>query len=446
MPTTLLPWLIPLGAALLAALLVYLPARARIAGLNERLADLDDEVHRLSEEVTLERKAREAAALEAASLRSKVESEKEKLALIQVADQKLRETFQALSAEALTRNSQSFLTLARTELAKHQAAAGAELETRRQAIEAMVKPIDQSLKDVRTYITEVEKSRAGAYQSLTDQVKALNAETGRLSQALRQPTARGRWGEVQLQRVVELAGMSEYCDFVQQETIRDKDTDTRQRPDLIVRLPGNRIVIVDAKAPLQPYLEAIEEEDPARHEALFGRFAEGVRTHIKMLSSKAYQAGLDTTPDFVVLFLPGEVFFSAALQRDPALIEFASDRNVVLAAPTTLIALLRAVAYGWQQQKVSENARKIIDLGRDLYDRVRVFVEHFTEVGKGIDRAIRAYNKAVGSLEGRVLVSARKFGQLELSASEIDAPEPIESTTRLLQAPERGASSEEMAD
>ena len=367
----------------------------------------------------------------------------EKLRLLEEARGKLSDAFQALSADALRQNNQSFLDLAKTALEKFQEGARGDLDRRQHAIGEMVRPVRESLEKVDLKINELERARTGAYESLTAQVRTLvdsqnllRSETSNLSRALRSPNVRGRWGEIQLRRVVEIAGMLDHCDFYEQETAATADG--RLRPDMVVRLAGGKSIVVDAKAPLSAYLEAIEASDESVRQAKLLAHASQIRAHIEALTKKAYWEQFQPAPEFVVLFLPGETFFSAALERDPSLIEYGADKRVILATPTTLIALLRAVFYGWRQERLARNAKEICDLGQELFKRLADVGGYIDKLGKSLNGSVDNFNKAVGSLESRVMVTARKFKELEAAQAgvEIEPLTPVEQTARNLQAPE----------
>ncbi len=384
----------------------------------------------------------QASALEAQSKEER-KAAAEKLALLEQAQGRLSDAFKALSSEALRSNNQSFLELAKSTLATFQETAKGDLEKRQQAISEIVKPVRESLEKVDARIADIEKVRADAYGSLTTQVRLLfdsqndlRRETSNLVRALRTPGVRGRWGEVQLRRVVELSGMVAYCDFDEQQSVDTEEG--RRRPDMLVRLPGGKVIVVDAKAVITAYLDAVEATDEAARIGHLQRHARQVRERVEELSRKAYWEQFPSAPEFVVLFLPGEMFFSAALENDPSLIETASERRVVLATPTTLIALLKAVFYGWRQQKLAENAVEISALGRELYERLAVMGGHFETLGRNLNQAVASFNKAEASVETRVLPSARKFKDLHAAgaSAEIATLAQIEQTARQPQAPE----------
>ena len=425
------------AAALLGWAVGWHLARSRAAvetsALAERLRAGEDALaHARTElfarEGQLERLREESGELraEGARLETRLHDERrageEKLALLQQAEKQLREAFQALSAEALRQNTQSFLDLAQNTLAQFQKSAESDLEARQGAIAELLKPVGATLEKFESVVQEIEKERVGSYAALREQLGALaasqsqlRAETANLVKALRTPSTRGRWGEIQLKRVCEMAGMLEHCDFDEQQ-VSTRD-DVRVRPDVQVRLPGGKTVVVDAKVPFMSYLEALEAKDDAHREAMLRDHARQVRDHVARLGSRAYWDQLPCTPDFVVMFLPGEPFLSAAWEQDPALIDAAMEQRVMLATPITLISLLKAVAYGWRQEKIAESAQAISDLGRSLHERLHSLATHLNQVGKALSQAVMAYNRAAGSLERRVLVAARRFGEMGVSTT-----------------------------
>ena len=395
----------------LGALVLWLVGRARTARL----------------EVTLEQERRSSA---------------DRIATLEQSEARLTDTFKALSGDALKSNNESFLQLANETLAKYQEAAKTDLDQKRKDVDSVVKPIAESLEKVNVQIQELEKIRRQDYGSLTQHLEtlrahaeALTSETRNLGNALRKPIVRGRWGEIQLERVVEMAGMIDHVDFHRQVTAEGEDG--RLRPDLTVHLPGGKTIVVDAKAPLDAYLSAVEAKDEATAKEFMKNHARQVGVHVTKLSEKSYWSQFVSTPEFVVLFLPGENFFSAALEHEPGLIEDAVREHVIIATPTTLIGLLKAVAFGWRQEKIAESAQEIKNLGKVLYERLSTLADHFGKVGLNLDRAIGAYNDAVGSLETRVLPAARRFQELEVTTVDtIEEVKPVEKSTRALQAAE----------
>jgi len=407
--------------------------RVEIAGRDAELAALRDEARTLGE-------ARQA-------LQTRLEAQERALAeqrqLLDNAQARLTDVFRSLAAESLQANNQQFIDLARLQFESLQQAARGDLDKRQQSIQQLVEPVRESLDKVQARIAEIEKERVGAYGQLLAQVEALatgqqalTRETGNLVGALRRPSVRGRWGELQLKRVVELAGMVDHVDFLEQEHVAGEAGDLR--PDLVVKLPGGKSLVIDAKVPLEAYLESLELGDEKARAAKLADHARQIRDHIARLSLKQYWDQFENTPDFVVLFIPGEVFYSAALEQDPSLIEAGFQKKVILATPTTLIALLRTVVYAWRQEALADNARRIADLGKDLYERIQVMSGHFGNMGGGLRRALAAYNDAVGSLESRVLPAARRFRDLNVGteAKDIETLVPVDTLPRELQAEE----------
>ena len=376
----------------------------------------------------LSEKRQQLTALEVRHVSDQKNAE-EKLALLEQARDQLKESFQALSSEALSKNNESFLNLAKTTLEKYQEGAKGDLDKRQEAINKTVEPVGIALKTFNERVEKIEERRTQTDASLKQQLQQLaesqvqlSKTTGSLVQALRAPQVRGQWGEMQLRRTVEMAGMINYCDFEEQASVETSDGQ-RQRPDMIIRLPNERVVVVDSKVPLAAYLDALQSEDPDHQKERMVAHARHIRDHIKALSAKSYWTQFDNTPEFVVLFIPNETIFSAALEQDPQLIEQGVLNKVILATPTTLIALLKAIAYGWQQEAIAREAKEIAALGKELYERVSVVTGHFTKLGKSLDQSVGCYNKAVRSLESRLLVTAKKFDALD-SASPDALPEP----------------------
>ncbi|MEJ1973286.1 MAG: DNA recombination protein RmuC [Lacunisphaera sp.] len=409
--------LVIVGVAVGAALGWFI-AQSRNAAIAERARLATEQLAKLETELT--------------ALRVRATELEAERAALKEAQTRLTESFKALSADALRSNNQSFLELARETFGKLHQQSSDELGKRQQAIDSLVKPLKESLEKVDAKIGEIEKARANAYGQLSEQLKSLGtaqvslqAEASKLTTALRSTTTAGTWGELQLRRVVEMSGMSSYCDFSEQQSAGGF------RPDLIVRLPGGQQIVVDAKAPNDAYREAANATDEIIRAAKLAEHAAKVRSHIDTLGAKNYWEQFQPSPEFVVLFLPGDQFLSGALQGDPTLIDRAIARKVLLATPATLIALLKAAAYGWRQEDVSRNAQVIADLGRGLYDRIAGFADNLDKVGRGLETANKAYNSAVGTFEQTLLPGARKLSELGAKgAKELAEPAPTDTTPR----------------
>ena len=348
----------------------------------------------------------------------------DKLKLLEEARDSLKDSFKALSADALSKNNESFIKLAEENLKKHQQSAKDDLEKRQQAITKTVEPVSQTLKAFSDRVNKIEERRIESeggikkeLQKLSEMHLRLDQSTSSLVQALRAPQVRGQWGEMHLRRTVEMAGMINYCDFEEQSSVETEEGQ-RQRPDMLIRLPNERRVVVDSKVPIAAYLDALETDSIEVQSERMQAHARHLRTHIKDLSTKAYWSQFENAPEFVVLFVPNEAIFSAALEEDPSLIELGVENKVILATPTTLIALLKAVAYGWQQEAITREAKEIASLGKEIYDRLSVVIGHFVKLGKSIDQSVGNYNKAMNSVDSRLMVTARKFESLESASSE----------------------------
>jgi DNA recombination protein RmuC len=423
--------------AMLGAVIGFLYARTRLAAASSDLAART----KVAEEQA--RAAQQRAQLIA-------EAAQERAALI---DGYLAERFQALSSQALDVSQQRLLEVSEIRLRAANLSAASELDSRRNAVEQMVEPLKQTLARVETQLREAEAARQSSQAALTEQVKSakeaseqLRTQTQALVTALRRPEARGRWGEMQLRRVVELAGMSARCDFDEQVTVADAGpregadgaggAGANLRPDMVIRLAGGKNIVVDSKVSLAAYLEAAEAADDTVRDARMAAHARHLKEHVDRLAAKAYWTALSPSPEFVVLFIPGEAFLAPALEREPGLLEYAMSRRVHIATPTTLVTMLRTAQYAWQQDALSENARAVFDLGRELYDRLSHLGRNVDALGRSLATAVTTYNRAVGSLESRVLVSARKLNTLGVTDAALESPQPVEESVRMLSAPD----------
>lgn len=439
LPLTLLSILAP---SLIAAYWLHrFVLKQKLAVANEKISQLE----KLCEEKNLKLEQYEnlkesqsakisdlSSTLEALKAEKRVSeaSAQEKVAFLQKTHAELEQRFSELSAQALKSNQSDFLQLAKSTFEQVQKNAQGKLEERQKSIEGVIKPIAESLEKFDHKLQSLDKNRSQEQASLSEQIQnllkahhQLQGETTKLSQALRAPNVRGQWGEMQLRRTVELAGMLAHVDFNEQNSFESEDG--RLRPDMVVNLPNGNHIIVDAKAPLQAYLEASEASSPQVQKERLGAHAKHLKNHLNQLASKAYWKQLEGTPEFVVLFLPGETFFSAALQEDPTLIDHGASHRVILATPTTLIALLKAVAYGWKQESIAKEAKAISELGATLYERVHTMAGHFSDLKKHLERSVGAYNKTLRSMETRVLPTARKFQGLQSSTTK-ELPEAQE--------------------
>jgi DNA recombination protein RmuC len=433
------------------------PDEKRVAELEAQLGASREERARQVEELRATIREREHAIAQlqreasqlrerGAELHTRLEEEREqsqeKLKLVTEAQRALEMSFKSLSADALKSNNQSFLDLAKASLAEFQQGAKGDLDKRQVAIDAMIAPVKASLEKVDEKIGALEKAREQAYGEIRQQFTQmaevqlqLRDETSNLVKALRHPHVRGRWGEVQLRRVVEMAGMMKHCDFVEQESA-EGDEGKLLRPDLIVRLPGGRQIVVDSKAPISAYMDAHEATSEEVRKAKILLHAQLMRGHLQSLAKKNYWEQFQPTPEVVVMFIPGEAFFSAALEADPELLDSGFGQNVIIASPASLMALLKAAAYGWRQESIAENAREISQLGQELHTRLSVMVEHLSKLGNNLKSATDSYNSAIGSFETRVLVTARKFKELGSTSQDAEIIElrPVDGGVRRLQS------------
>jgi DNA recombination protein RmuC len=427
---------VALAAAILAGLLVWLWQERAQAGLRARADAAQTEINRLIAELQTTRQRGSESEVILSQTKVELATEKasasERIRSLQEAQEHLTTQFQALCAEALRHNNTAFLELARTSLGQFQQRAEGDLAARQHAIDALTKPLRESLERVDKKIAEIEDKRHTAYGALSEQLKSLNSaqlqlqtEAAKLSTALRSTSYVGSWGELQLRRVVELADMTNYCDFLEQES------SGALRADLVVRLPNGQRIVIDAKSPVQSYRDAIDLPDAGAREIKLREHAAKIRGHIDALGAKNYWEQFQPAPEYVVLFVPGDHFLTAALQVDAELLERAVSRRVLLATPTTLIALLKAAAIGWRQESISQNAEEISALGRQLHDRLSTFTTHLEKLGRSLDATTKSYNAAVGALEGSVFPGARRFAELGAKgAKELTLPEPIETSVR----------------
>lgn len=414
-------------------------AEAIVSELRMQVQQREAEINKVRAELDAEKQARVEALTR---LEASAKSLEEQRSLIEAMSKEMKDTFNALSSAALKSSSEDFLRLASEHLGKIAADTKGRLGEHQAAMDGLVKPLHESLKKYEEQINAIEAKRRQDYGGIEEQIKMLASthqqlqkETSSLVTALRKPQVSGSWGQLSLKRAAELAGMTAYCDFYEQVSV---DTETgRLRPDMIVRLPNGREIVVDVKAPVDAYMNAISATSDEEREKALNNYVAQVRTHMNALGSKAYWEQFPKSPEIVVMYLPGESFFSAALEHDHTLIEDSSIKKVIIATPTTFIALLKAIAYGWQQEQLTKNAQQISILGKELYERISTLAGHFDDIGSSIARAMDAYNKAVGSMESRVLPSVRRFKEFGITGSEeIPVLEQIDKAPRAISLPE----------
>lgn len=447
---------------ILAWLVLARPARraegeaaARAALAERRLAAMEVRAERADHWEEDARRLRDAlseAWAESAELSGMLEAERRdhraRVEELHHAEARIAHEFRSIASDVLGANAERFLDLASERFSRHSAAAAHDLAERRAEVAALVRPLAEQLGRFETRVGEVERAREGAFRAIETQVGAmhvanegLRAETAKLVQALRQPNTRGRWGEMQLRQVFEMAGMVEEVDFVTEATLDDREGG-RLRPDAVVRLPGRKAIVVDAKTPLDAYLNAIEAEDANAQTAALGHHARQLRTHVRQLSAKEYWSRLEASPEFVVMFIPGEAIYAAAIERDPTVFEDAFRSRVLIATPTTLIALVKAIAHGWQQERLAENAQAIAENARELHARLSTMGEHLAALGQALRQSVERYNRTLGALERRVLPAARRFQTLGVAMQEarLELPDAVEVDPSEVGAPELTAS------
>ncbi len=439
-------WIVAVARARSASAAAVAEAQTRAKMAQDAVAELESQIAPLREELDAERDKGTKARVQLDAERKNLDEQK---ALLNDAQEKLTDTFKALSGDALKNNSQALIEMARKSLETVVETAKGDLKTRQESIKGLVQPVQETLKRYQEQAKSMEDKRQEDYGSMKEQIsnlaeaeKELRKETGNLVAALKNPQARGRWGEVTLRRVVELSGMSGHCDFIEQSSTQAEGGAIR--PDMIVQLPSERIIVIDAKVPLSAYLDAMDESDADKKQEALEKHARQVRDHVKLLSGKKYWDKLPDTLEFVVLFLPGESFFSAAVECDRSIIEDALEKRIVIATATTLFSVLRAVEYGWRQQNLAQNAKEISNIGKKLYRQLRIMAERLGDIQGALEKTVKAYNRAVGSFESRLFPAARQFRELGAGeGDELPQVTRIEVPPRKLQIPEVAGSEEQ---